>query len=194
MSNLKEFKIDEKSLIGGSYISKDICKNIIDYYEKNKHLHYRGTVRDGISDNSKKESSEIALNVNSFVNLFPDYINELEVVLKNYKKKYKYSNEVYYYNLNENIKIQHYKKNEGFKVWHSENDGSRKVIKRHLVFMTYLNTVDDAGTDFLYQDLTTKAEEGLTLIWPAHWTHTHKGQISKHSEKYIVTGWFSFNE
>jgi hypothetical protein len=33
--------------------------------------------------------------------------------------------------------------------------------------MTYLNDVDDGGTDFLYQKLTTPAKKGLTLIWPA---------------------------
>ena len=36
------------------------------------------------------------------------------------------------------------------------------------------------------------AEQGLTLIWPAGWTHNHRGRISKDKEKYIITGWFSF--
>ena len=63
---------------------------------------------------------------------------------------------------------------------------------RLLVFMTYLNDVDDGGTDFLYQNLTTQAKKGKTIIWPAEWTHTHKGQISEKKEKYIETGWYNF--
>ena len=58
--------------------------------------------------------------------------------------------------------------------------------------MTYLNDVPDAGTHFKYQDLTTPAEKGLTLIWPTDFTHPHKGQITKHHEKYIITGWLGF--
>jgi len=34
--------------------------------------------------------------------------------------------------------------------------------------------------------------KGLTLIWPADWTHHHRGVVSPTQEKYIITGWFSF--
>ena len=36
------------------------------------------------------------------------------------------------------------------------------------------------------------AKTGSTLIWPATWTHTHKGVISKTQTKYIITGWYSY--
>ena len=58
--------------------------------------------------------------------------------------------------------------------------------------MTYLNNVKDGGTMFKYQNLTIPAKKGLTLIWPSDWTHTHKGQISNTKEKYIITGWYSY--
>ena len=57
--------------------------------------------------------------------------------------------------------------------------------------MTYLNDVDDGGTEFLYQNLITPAEKGLTLIWPAGFTHTHRGVVSQTKTKYIATGWYS---
>ena len=60
--------------------------------------------------------------------------------------------------------------------------------------MTYLNDVEDGGTEFYYQGLKTKAEKGLTLIWPSDFTHTHRGIISNTKEKYIATGWFSYDE
>ena len=75
---------------------------------------------------------------------------------------------------------------------YDENDGRDECKKRHLVFMTYLNTVKNAGTEFKYQKLKTNAVKGKTVIWPAAWTHTHKGIVSDKKEKIIITGWFSF--
>jgi hypothetical protein len=60
--------------------------------------------------------------------------------------------------------------------------------------MTYLNDVDDGGTDFYFQNITIKAEKGLTLIWPVDWTFSHRSQVSYTKEKYVATGWFQFNE
>ena len=91
----------------------------------------------------------------------------------------------------EEFHIQHYEPNEGYFNWHCER-GTHQSIQRALVFMTYLNDVEDGGTEFLHQHLSTPAKKGLTLIWPAYWTHTHKGIVSKLKEKYIVTGWINF--
>ena len=58
--------------------------------------------------------------------------------------------------------------------------------------MTYLNTVKNAGTEFKYQKLKTKAVKGKTVIWPASWTHTHRGSDNDKKEKIIIAGWFNF--
>ena len=59
--------------------------------------------------------------------------------------------------------------------------------------MTYLNNVTDAGgTEFYHQQLTVQPVKGLTLVWPADWTFTHRGVPSPTQEKRIVTGWFNF--
>jgi hypothetical protein len=60
--------------------------------------------------------------------------------------------------------------------------------------MTYLNTVtDNGGTEFLNQQLIINAEKGKTVIWPADWTHTHRGVVSATQDKYIITGWFNYD-
>jgi len=90
----------------------------------------------------------------------------------------------------ENISIQKYLPGEGFRRWHYEQGCQNKqVAARQLVFMTYLNDVPDGGTEFYFQNKTIKAEKGKTLIWPAGYTHTHRGQISEKHTKYIITGW-----
>ena len=61
-----------------------------------------------------------------------------------------------------------------------------------MAWMIYLNTVtDEGGTYFDSYDKTLEAKEGRLVIWPAFFTHTHKGVVSKTQTKYIATGWFS---
>ena len=61
--------------------------------------------------------------------------------------------------------------------------------------MTYLNDINDGGeTEFLYQNIKIKPRKGLTLIWPADWTFTHRGNFAPSEEKYIVTGWFNYTQ
>ena len=57
--------------------------------------------------------------------------------------------------------------------------------------MLYLNTVtDNGGTYFPRQDTLTNAIKGDMIIWPAYFTHPHRGIVSETQEKYICTGWF----
>ena len=54
--------------------------------------------------------------------------------------------------------------------------------------------IDQGGTEFYYQNMTIQPKKGLTVIWPADWTHTHRGIVSPTQEKYIITGWFSYHK
>ena len=192
---MKEHKFDLKTFIGGWYINSKVCDNIIDYYKSNNHL-----IKPGIQGSkgskylnlNEKESYEICIDINKEVDkCIIDYGKELNQVIELYQKKYDYVKKVSKFNIVENINIQYYKPKGGYKVWHSERV-TKSSSQRLLVFMTYLNDVQNGGTEFYYQKLKTPAKKGLTLIWPAEWTHTHKGQISKIHEKYIITGWYNF--
>ena len=44
-----------------------------------------------------------------------------------------------------------------------------------------------------HYDKTLEAKEGRLVIWPAFFTHTHKGVVSKTQTKYIATGWFNYD-
>jgi hypothetical protein len=88
--------------------------------------------------------------------------------------------------------IQRYQPGEGFYNWHCENNGDMSIINRNLVFMIYLNDLDNGGTEFLYQNHKEDAVAGKLVIWPAFWTHTHRGVISSTDKKYIVTGWWDY--
>ena len=90
--------------------------------------------------------------------------------------------------------LQFYPPGGGYKVYHTERTGRGEPEgSRHLVFMTYLNDVTDAGgTEYLHQKVILQPVKGLTVIWPADWTFTHRGVPSPTEAKGIITGWFNY--
>ena len=79
----------------------------------------------------------------------------------------------------------------GFHTWHCENYDMAH-IHRILAWTIYLNDVEEGGeTEFLYQSERVKPVKGRTLIFPAGFMHTHRGNPPISNEKYILTGWFN---
>lgn len=90
------------------------------------------------------------------------------------------------------FKIQKTKIGGGYHVWHYESC-SRDLSNRLLTWILYLNDVDEGGeTEFLYQHKRIKPKEGTLILWPAAFTHTHRGNPPISNDKYIVTGWVEF--
>jgi len=180
------------NFIHQQFIDINLCDEIKEFFEKSPKK-YKGRFGAEKKENPKyKKSTEVDFDF-SDGEIFNKYIKELNKVCDLYKKKYNFCD------IQQNkwtwigSKIQKYNLNEGYHVWHCENEGCPLSINRHLVFMTYLNDVTDGGeTGFFYQDVKIKPQKGLTLIWPAIWTHTHKGFFSSSQQKYIVTGWYGW--
>tara|TARA_B100000287_G_scaffold160640_1_gene151518 strand:+ start:16618 stop:17319 length:702 start_codon:yes stop_codon:yes gene_type:complete len=88
------------------------------------------------------------------------------------------------------IKCQKTPEGGGYHVWHHE-DGSYGEHARCAVWMIYLNEDFEGGeTEFFYQKRRIKPSTGTVVIWPAGYTHSHKGNLVLKGTKYIVTGWF----
>ena len=171
-------------------IDKDICNGLIQYHKDNVEYKFTGSTANGVDKNIKDSTDVIFFN-DSRNELIKKYFNCLSKGCREYLKKYSLTGS---HKTNRYTLIQHYKPGEGFYNWHMENSGHDVVLHRHLVFMTYLNTLDNAGTEFFHQKTTTPCHKGLTVIWPAAWTHTHKGVTNHDSDKYIITGWWKFHD
>lgn len=88
--------------------------------------------------------------------------------------------------------IQRYESGGHFNQLHSERT-TLNTLHRLLVWMTYLNDVENGGeTEFPHYGLKIAPEKGKTLIWPAEWTHAHRGCLVDEGPKYIITGWMHF--
>ena len=172
-----------------------LCDDLIDYFELNKANQEKGVTATGLNTAIKDSidivitPKEILLPENKifkkyFEILFEchtDYISQWPFI-KNIAQKYEIGS----------FNLQRYEPGQHFKKIHTERSGIG-TLHRVFVFMTYLNDVREGGsTYFSHYDLEIQPRKGLTLIWPAEWTHAHRGNILKKGSKYIITGWINF--
>ena len=92
---------------------------------------------------------------------------------------------------NDVFKIHKVRKSGGYHKWHYERAGA-EVLNRLMAYMTYLEVPEEGGeTEFLHQSLRIEPIVGRTLIWPAGFTHMHRGNPPLDGEKMYITGWFT---
>ena len=92
-----------------------------------------------------------------------------------------------------NMKMQKTSSGGGYHVWHSEQ-GNGNQANRGLVYSLYLNTLPQEAngeTEFLYQQRRINPVGNTMVLWPAAFTHAHRGNpVYGDNTKYIITGWF----
>jgi len=176
-------------------VPPDMCKEIIDFFENNKDLQFRGrTVLTGdIIVNPKiKDSKDMTL---SFIDeTVPSTI--LTRILTSYTPLYidtfRSVDLIDQFSVEMRYNIQRYNPGQGYHLLHCEN--SSRGVDRVLAWTLYLNTVTDGGgTYYPEYDKTIDAVEGRLCIFPAFWTHAHKGIVSNTETKYIATGWYVYH-
>lgn len=93
------------------------------------------------------------------------------------------------------VKMQRTDPGGGYHIWHGEQAGGVNSA-RVLVYMLYLNSLGEGEggeTEFLYQRKRLVPKANTMLIWPAAFTHAHRGNtVLGNNSKYIVTGWFYY--
>ena len=196
--NIERINISKDKNFIGCWNIKDseLCKKIINLFEYRKDLQTTGVTGVGKKDEKIKKSIDISLSPNSLSNKEFDcikvYMNKLQECYQDYKDQWPF--------LKNNIEtldipafnIQKYEIGGHFNMMHCER-ANLQSMHRVFAWMTYLNDVEDGGeTYFDHFDLRVKPSEGKTLIWPAEWTHAHRGEVLNKGNKYIITGWMHF--
>lgn len=184
------------NFINETYIDDStLCDDIINWFHTDDAQRREGTYGGSLRENEEfvKKSTESEFREFAPTNLQERFYKELQTCVDSYIEKYPWCAGYDKFGISEGINVQWYKPNEGYISWHTERATAGEPFNnRHLVFMLYLNNVEDGGTEFYHQKLITKAEKGKMVIWPADWTHTHRGVKSTTKDKYIMTGWFSY--
>ena len=182
--------------IGSWEMKYSICDEIIAYYDKHQAKLTQGSVGTGKVNLASKNRMDISLSPKELNlqgnEIFNEYFASLFECYKDYNQQWPFlasivSNlEIGKFNIGRYLPGQHFQK------LHTERAGLGS-LHRLLAFMTYLNDVEDGGsTYFSHYDLDIKPQKGLTIVWPAEWTHSHKGNIINSGSKYIITGWLTF--
>lgn len=87
------------------------------------------------------------------------------------------------------VKIKKIPVGGGFHNWHYENSRI-SYCTRQFVVQAYLNDEFEGGeTEFLYINKRVNAKQGRIIIFPAGYTHVHRGNPPIGEEKYIATCW-----
>ncbi len=90
--------------------------------------------------------------------------------------------------------LQRYAPGEGFKQWHCDwtmSDDATEPVHRVLAWILYCDSVEEAGTEFHWQNHHEAAERGKLVIFPASPSHIHRGRVNNEHSKTIATGWIN---
>lgn len=162
------------------FLNEEECGEIIDFFHSKPDHH------NIVSEHYRRDTALEA----AFHNSFEDIKYNLDKQLQ--QEIYKYNNEFWLPQTTFNItgyKIQKSQGGGGFTGWHHETQGSR-----YAAWMIYLNDCNSGHTEFKFQKLSFIPKRGTLLIWPAGWTHLHRGSPKLKSDKYVITGWIEHDE
>tara|TARA_E500000318_G_scaffold54711_1_gene50949 strand:- start:771 stop:1349 length:579 start_codon:yes stop_codon:yes gene_type:complete len=92
----------------------------------------------------------------------------------------------------EAMKVQKTPPKGGFHTWHCEHGIGDASNFRNLTWTLYLNNIPEGEgeTEFLEYGVKVQPEKGKLSLFPAAWTHTHRGNPVYSCTKYIATGWY----
>jgi prolyl 4-hydroxylase len=177
-----------------SHVSSQICTDLIDFFESNPAQQLEGRIGAMTINKQSKNSTDMLIEPGDlqkdgyevfnrcFEQLhqcFQDYCSEWSFLQKSFNDRFHIGP----------FNLQRYEEGGHFSAIHAERMGIAN-LSRMFAWMTYLNDVEVGGeTEFTHYNLQVKPATGKTLIWPADWTHAHRGNPIPEARKYIITGW-----
>jgi len=199
---ITKFEFDDFIGVWDRFVPKPLCDQIVKYFDDvmdNRGCYIRTDYDDNDQDSVYRSEDYYngALNRKDFAFLM-NYANDtlttqinscLKSCALHYIEQYqqlKQSNLI-----STDLKIQKTPPGGGYHIWHYENS-SMWYAMRDLTWMIYLNDMPEgeAETEFLYQKRRIRPTAGTVVIWPAGFTHVHKGNTVFSQDKYILTGWY----
>tara|TARA_B100001939_G_scaffold85116_1_gene72730 strand:- start:2431 stop:3024 length:594 start_codon:yes stop_codon:yes gene_type:complete len=196
--------IEDYILIQEDSVNKNLCSAILNYFN---FMVEKGYFRSSLTENPNPHDRRDmcahfpqAHHAMHLDNVMPEHLVPLEWVQE-------YMDNIdqlaHHYSLEHNIqqplhcpgfKGHQVTKGKGYYNFHYEAD-CKMVADRVLTFMTYLEKPDEGGeTEFLFQSKRISPEVGTTVMWPAYFTHPHRGNPVLSGRKTYLTGWYFFNQ
>lgn len=176
--------------------SKEYCQAVIQTFDSmsaNMQTLFQNNIH-------KNEDERIVLDWAPTANMFYQEFNICqhfyEVIHKHYVEHYaeKYSIlKTLHQHTPKGMSVQKTMPYQGYHAWHTEV-GHQASANRVITYTLYLNDVEEGGeTEFLYQGVKIRPETGKLVFFPTGYTHPHRGNPIYSGEKYIISGWYTFD-
>jgi len=194
---MNNIKITHNQFIGiyENILNKQECNNIIESFESD--------LKNKIDNNGDKQFFRDKMERYDYQNFYQssDKLNKIVNVINDALDKCiaLYAEEFWTVRqlkaTSTQIKLQKTPPKGGYHVWHCEQDCTRNQ-DRILAWTIYLNDIPsgEGETEFLWQGLRVQPKAGTVSIFPASFTHTHRGNPVYSCDKYIATGWYTLYE
>ena len=187
------FEVKENSFIyeKKNALDKEFCDDVIRRFEHHSEDQYQGRIgQHATQDTSIKHSTDIVVSGKShWSDVDRALFKSLGVAMREFRNRFTYFKGPF---KDMGYGIQRTKPGE-FYHWHIDG-GSHDFSQRQLVAIWYLNDVAGPGgeTEFLFQNVKIKPEQGKLILFPPFWTHEHRGVELHAGVKYIATTWVVF--
>jgi len=193
--------MDHYVYINKTSLSSDICKDIIEIYEKTQNKH-RARTLGGINDNvltALQCSGKIITDV-EWPTIHSFLMQELTNNLKTYTEilDSQIGDGNIFHHMKDDLKIiydslhinKYESNNRGKYDYHTDrylNKGMNE--ERHITFIWYLNNVTEGGETEIKGNIKIKPETGKLLLFPSTWTYPHCSRPTISNDKYVIVGW-----
>lgn len=168
-----------------------LCRDMIQRFEAHADEQYQGRIGQTVHmDRSIKKSTDLVVSGKPhWKDVDSNLFRSLGLAMKEFREAFPYFKGPFKdmgYAIQRTLPGEHYH-------WHIDG-GSHEFSQRQLVAVWYLNDVPGPGgeTEFLFQDVKIRPEEGKLLLFPPFWTHEHRGVTLEQGVKYIATTWVVF--
>ena len=188
----RQISLDQFIGIFPNAINDDLCSEFVNYFN--------AITEQGLTMSTMKENSEMKANQRKDevvfiptglpVNCFPPTIctpfwQSISECFRIYYDEYDINRPLSSFS----FKIHRVQPTEGYHIWHHEHDyfSSYRALAWHLT----IEAPEVGGeTEFLYQSMRVEPKVGQLVIWPAGFTHKHRGNPPLDGQKTYITGWF----
>lgn len=172
-------------------LSPELCEKAIQQFEVSQDEQYEGRIGQlAEHDLSIKKSTDLVVSGKPhWKEIDQALFRSIGQAILEFRKSYTYFKGSF---KDMGYAIQRTNPNEHYH-WHIDG-GSHEFSQRQLVAVWYLNDVPGPGgeTEFLFQDVRIKPEQGKLVLFPPFWTHEHRGVTLQKGVKYIATTWVVF--
>ena len=193
--------MDPYIYINRNSLSSDICKDIIEIYEKTQNKH-RATTIGGLNEDVLRAFQCPIQNItdDEWPTIHSFLLQELTNNLKTYAKVLdsQIGDGNIYRHMKDDLKliynefhINKYESNNGGKYdYHIDRHLSKEMNEeRHITFIWYLNDVTEGGETEIKGNIKIKPETGKLLLFPPTWTYPHCSRPTISNDKYAIVGW-----